>query len=283
MRCDLHTHSIYSDGTFTPAELISAAKALDLTIALTDHNTVSGLPEFMDEAKRQGVRAVGGVELSTEYEGMDFHVLGFFISPEHYADVEELMREFFIRKDKSNKELIERLNAAGYMIDYPTIKKRNPRGNINRAYIAAELFEKRYVESVKEAFDTLLNEKGGFYVPPLRLQFTAAIKFLRSINVLPVLAHPLQSIDEATLRRVLVPAREAGLVGLEVYHSSFDEAKVEIAERVAHDFGLLPSGGSDFHGKTKPDISLAVGKGNMSVPIEIYENLLARHREIYGI
>lgn len=283
MRCDLHTHSVYSDGTFTPSDLISAAKELDLTIALTDHNTVAGLTEFMDEAKQQGVSAVGGVELSTEYEGMDFHVLGLFISPEHYADVEELTREFFIRKDKSNKEMIGRLNAAGYMIDYATIKKRNPRGNINRAHVATALFEKRYVESVKEAFDTLLGEKQGFYVPPVRLQFTDAIRFLRGINALPVLAHPLQSLDEGTLRRALVPAKAAGLVGLEVYHSSFDETKVEIAERVARDFELLPSGGSDFHGKTKPDINLAVGKGNMSVPIGIYENLLARHRELYGV
>lgn len=276
MSIDLHTHSIHSDGTLFPAEIIAEAHRLGLSaVALTDHNTVSGLPEFMAEAHRLGVTAVAGVELSTVCDGREVHLLGLFIPPDRYAEVESLTQSYHVLKDQSNRDLVERLNAAGYPIDYTEVERKNPQGNINRALIAKELLAQGLVASVADAFDRLLGEGKGFYVPPKRLDLFDAIPFLRSIGAVPVWAHPLQYFDEAAVRSILPRAIEAGLLGMEVQHSSYDGETVRRAAAMAAEFGLLPSGGSDFHGEVKPDVGLGVGKGNLDVPDGCYRRLLA--------
>ena len=275
LRCDLHTHSVYSDGTYTPGEIVAEAKRLGLIVALTDHNTAAGLPEFMDAAQKLGVTAVPGVEVSTEYAGKELHLLGLFVLPEHYAAVERMVKEQHVLKEISNMELVERLNQAGYSIDYAKVKGRNPNGNANRAHVAAELLEQGYVASIREAFDTILSDRGGFYVPPSRLQLIDVIKELRRIGVLPVLAHPLQELSEQELRELLPHAIEVGLAGMETMHSSYTPEMISLAEKIAAEFSLLSSGGSDFHGSVKPDIFLGTGKGWLCIPSEIYSNLLA--------
>ena len=159
MRCDLHTHTVHSDGSFTPRELVLLAKEKNLIIALTDHNTVSGLADFLREAEREGVRAIGGTELSTDYYGKEFHLVGLFIEPEYYDRVESLCTEFLRLKELSNIDLVNKLSAAGYAIDYERLRKRNIKGNANRAHIARELMDQGYVQSVGEAFDRLLSER----------------------------------------------------------------------------------------------------------------------------
>ncbi len=280
LRCDLHTHSIFSDGTYTPGEIIAEAGRLGLIIALTDHNTAAGLPEFMDEAQKLGVTAVPGVEFSTEYKGKELHLLGLFVLPEHYAAVERMVREQHVLKEISNMELVERLNQAGYLIDYAKVKRRNPNGNANRAHMAAELLQQGYVTSVREAFDTILSDSGGFYVPPLRLQLTDVITTLRNIGIIPVLAHPLQELTQTELRELLPVAIEAGLMGMETMHSSYSPEKICLAEDIASEFDLLPSGGSDFHGSVKPDISLGTGKGWLNIPATTYTRLLSAWQEL---
>ena len=273
LRCDLHTHSVFSDGTYTPGEIIAEAKRLGLIVALTDHNTAAGLPEFMDAAKKLGVTAVPGVEFSTEYNGKELHLLGLFVLPEHYAAVERMVKEQHVLKEISNMELVERLNQAGYLIDYMKVKRRNPNGNANRAHMAAELLDQGYVTSIREAFDTILSDNGGFYVPPSRLQLIDVIKELRRIGVLPILAHPLQELTEPELRDLLPNAIEAGLAGMETMHSSYTPETIALAEKIAAEFNLLSSGGSDFHGSVKPGISLGTGRGWLCIPSKIYSNL----------
>ncbi len=279
MPCDLHTHSTHSDGTLTPAALVAEAKRLNLTVALTDHNTVSGLPDFMAEAERQGVTAVAGTELSTVCEGKEIHLLGLFIPPSHYANVTVLMQDYRARKEQSNRDLTNRLAADGYPIDYTEILQKNPNGNINRALIARELLAGGCVPSVKAAFDTLLGEGMGYYIPPERLNIMDAIRFLRSIHTLPIWAHPLQYADESFVRKILPAAVEAGLLGMEVMHSSYDHATVACAKSIADDFGLLYSGGSDYHGAVKPDVRLGVGSrrgDTFNIPDEYYDKLRAK-------
>jgi predicted metal-dependent phosphoesterase TrpH len=275
LRCDLHTHSVFSDGTYTPRQLIAQAKQLDLILALTDHNTVAGLPEFMAAAREFGVTAVPGAEISTEYNGTELHLLGLFIMPEHYAAIDWMVKEQHILKEISNMELVERLNRAGYLIDYATIKKRVPNGNANRAHIAAELLACGYVTSVREAFDTILSDKGEFYVPPARLQLLDVIREFRHIGVLPVLAHPLQELTEQALRALLPAAIGVGLMGMETMHASYSPQMITLAEKLAAEYHLLPSGGSDFHGSVKPDIALGVGSGQLCIPARVYFDLLA--------
>ena len=274
LRCDLHSHSIHSDGSETPAELVAMAKAHGLIIALTDHNTVSGLPDFLREAEKCGVVGVGGTELSCTYNEREFHLLGLFVAPEHYESIEALVSKFHILKQKSVVDLIERLNAAGYKVDYEKVCQRTMNGNVNRAHIAAELLEGGYVSSVTEAFETLLSKNYGFYVEPERLGLIDAIRFLRSIKALPILAHPLKEISADQLCEMLPRLIEAGLVGIETMHSSYSDEEIAISKEIAHRYSLLQSGGSDYHGTAKPDVRLGIGKGNLDVQDSVYYDLL---------
>ncbi len=274
MNCDLHTHTNHSDGSSTPTQLVAEAKKKNLIIALTDHNTVSGLPEFLSEAEREGITAVGGTELSTEYEGKEFHLLGLFIDPEHYERVESLCREFIRLKEYSNIDLCDKLKRLGYSIDYAAVKARNIKGNANRAHIAAELMKAGYVDSVQEAFSRLLDERCGLYTPPPRLQLTDAIGFLREISAVPILAHPMKEVSPERLREILPELVKAGLIGIETMHSSYSDEDIAVAKQIAGDFGLLESGGSDYHGDIKPGVALGAGKGNLNIDSSIYHALL---------
>lgn len=274
--CDLHTHSVYSDGTYTPNELIRAAVDAGLSaVALSDHNTVAGLPLFLEAAEGSGVEAVPGIEFSTEYRGIELHILALFVAPEHYEAINRLMAEFLRQKEQSNRDLVHRLNQAGILIDYDVIEAKAA-GRINRAVIGAEMVRLGYCESVKAAFSQWLSEKHGYYIPAKRLDAFDAIRFIKSIGAAAVLAHPFLSLDEAGLREFLKPAREAGLDGMEVYYSVYDAETTARAQAIAEEYGLLPSGGSDFHGGNKPDISIGTGRGNLVIPLTWMEALRGR-------
>ena len=276
MICDLHTHTNHSDGSISTAELVRLAKEKNLIIALTDHNTVSGLPDFLAEAERLGVTAVGGTELTTEYDGREFHLIGLFIDPEYYDDVERLCRNLLMMKELSNRDLVDKLRALGYDIDYDEIKKRNLKGNANRAHIAQELVDRGYVSGVREAFVTLLEEECGLYKPTGRLKLCDAIEFLRGIHAVPVLAHPLKDITPDQLRAMLPELISHGLVAIETMHSSYSDEMIAVSREIADEFGLLESGGSDFHGFVKPGVTLGVGRGNLAIGEEVYLKLLQK-------
>ena len=274
--CDLHTHSLYSDGTCTPEQLIAIAQEAGLSaVVLSDHNTVAGLPSFIQAAENSGVEAVPGIEFSTEYLGKELHILGLFIKPESYPQINALLQQFLQRKDQSNRELVERLAQAGVVLDYDKIKKQSA-GSINRAVIGAEMVELGYCESVKKAFSDWLSPKQGFYIPPLRPDAFETIRFIKSIGAVAVLAHPFLSLDEQELEVFLQTAVPAGLDGMEVYYSLFSPEQTEKACSIADSYGLLYSGGSDFHGKNKPDIAMGTGKGNLKIPLSWLENLRTR-------
>lgn len=277
--CDLHTHSVFSDGTYTPTELVRAASKLGLgAIALTDHNTIAGLPEFLKAAEELGMEAVPGVEFSTEYEGLDVHILGLFIEPDDYREVSELLEEGCRQKEQSNIALVNALNADGYVLNYDAIKAQSPKGQINRAHIAAALTEKGYTCSIKDAFDTLLSPKRGYYNPPRRPDVFEIIRFIKSLGAVAVLAHPLLTMDESMLRRFLPEARKHGLDAMETIYSTYDAETTAMAVKIASGFGLLQSGGSDFHGGRKPDTMLGSGRGELRVPLRIYERLKTKKK-----
>lgn len=269
MNCDLHTHSVFSDGTWTPTQIVEAAARQRLIVALTDHNTVSGLPEFMEAAARHGVEAVPGVEFSTDYRGKELHIVALFVRPEAYAPIQAYVAEGDRQKDQSNRDLIRRLREAGFSVEYDTILAKTPDGRVNRANIAAELVEKGYVATVKEAFDTLLKEKHGFYVPPKRPDAYDTIAFIRSIGGLAVFAHPYLSLSRQEVEAFLPEALTRGLQALETRYTTYDEETTAHAQAVAARFGLLESGGSDFHGAVKPNNPL----GGVALPREVYEAL----------
>ncbi len=263
--CDLHTHSDYSDGTCTPAEVIELAKKAGLVaVALCDHNTVSGLPEFL--AAAHGIEAIPGTEFSTDYQGTELHILGLYIKPEHYAAVTERAEQYLIDKAQSNVELCQALTEAGLPLDYEKIRAATADGFVNRAVIANEMVRLGYVESVQQAFKTLLSEKKGYYKPPVRPDAFEIIRFIKQIGAVAVLAHPFLNLDRQELEAFLPRAVEAGLDGMEVLYSKYDEAQTAASFEIAEKYGLLPSGGSDFHGRTKPDIAVGVGRGDLKIP-----------------
>ena len=274
--CDLHTHSHYSDGTCSPAELISEAEAKGLSaVVLCDHNTVDGLGEFFAAAKDSAVEAIGGVEFSTDYGDVELHIVGMFITSEHIEAVDGMAAELRRRKDESNIVLVKNLQRGGYDIDYGELKAANP-GIVNRAHIAAKLVEKGYTGSIKEAFSTLLAKDGRYYVQPKRLDVFETIKFIKSIGAVAILAHPFLSLSEAELRKFLPEATKCGLDGMETLYSEYDEATTELAMRIAREFGIKQSGGSDYHGARKPGIDLGTGRGDLRVPEALLEELRSR-------
>ena len=266
-RCDLHTHSTYSDGTDTPEQLIEKALKAGLeAVVLSDHNNVSGLPEFFAAAQGKNIEAIGGVELSTDYGSTELHILGLFIEERYFDEINRMMLDYKYQKEESNIRLVEALREAGYDIDYAAIRGKTPGGQVNRALIAAALTETGYTASIKEAFSRLLSPKKGFYVPPKRISSFDAIRYLRSIGAVTILAHPLLNLSEKELECFLPQAKEAGLDGMETRYSTYSAHESAIAAVMADRFGLLHSGGSDYHGGNKPDISLGCGRGDLLVP-----------------
>lgn len=277
MFCDLHAHSVYSDGTCTPEEVIALAEERSLAaVALTDHNTVSGLERFMRAADGKKVQAVAGMELSTVFDGVETHMLGLFLPRNGWPLLEEKMQVLLQNKEESNRRLIAALQQAGYDVDYEELAAATLGGRINRAHIGADMVKKGYVGSISEAMSGLLSEKGGFYRPPERLSALEGISLIRKAGGLAVLAHPFLNLTEEELRRFLPLAKEAGLTGMETHYSLFNRDITEKARRLAAEYGLLESGGSDFHGLHKPDIALGWGKGGLQVPARFYEALRCR-------
>lgn len=275
MLCDLHTHSVFSDGTYTPAALIDGAIGMGLSaIALTDHNTVDGLPDFISAARGKNIEIVPGVEFSVDHNGKELHLLALFIPERHFDTISTLMEIVNKRKEESNIALIDSLGRAGYPLDYEKIKRATPNAQINRAHIAAAMVQKGYIVSAKEGFDTLLSKSGGHYKEPQRPTVAEMLDFVGSIGAVSVLAHPFLQMDEAELVAFLHTTEK--LCGMECYYSAYDEETTQRSLRIANTFGLLPSGGSDFHGSTKPDIQLGVGRGGLQVPYAWYRALKDR-------
>ena len=270
--CDLHAHSTASDGSLTPTELLQLAVKIGLSaVVLSDHNTVAGLPEFVEAAKGLPLEAVPAVEFTSEYRGTELHILGLYIQPAYYEKINALLDEFKHRKEASNQNLVAALEAAGYRANYG--KFCDNHGYVNRAHIAQALMEAGHVESVELAFKTLLKEGGGYYEPPKRLDAFEIIRFIKSMGAVAVLAHPLLNLDEAGLREFLPQAKEAGLDGMETEYTKYSEEKTALAKALAAEFHILESGGSDFHGDAKPDVSLGSGKGNLKISLTYLEKL----------
>ena len=277
--CDLHTHTKCSDGTLTPNQLIDLAMDSELyAIALTDHNTASGLPEFFAAAEGKDIEAIGGAELSCDYFGREIHIVGLFLSLEDGERVEKLMRQMKENKILSNKDLISKLAADGYDISYEEVEKTIS-GYMNRAHIASFLVSRGYFENRQEVFEKILQPYGKYYTPPKTISAFEGIEFLNSLGAVSVLAHPYLSIPDEKMDEFLTEAKAIGLDAMETIYTTYDDETTEKARAMAEKYGLLESGGSDFHGANKPDTKLGVGYGNIFFTKEMYLKLKERREE----
>ena len=276
---DLHVHSTASDGSLTPRELVYYAAEKQLSaIALTDHDTVSGLAEAMAASHHAGIELIPGVEMSCVWEGTEIHILGYFADTASAA-LQDGLAWFRRMRDERNETILDNLAEDGILLTEEELRAGDPDTVITRAHFARLLTEKGYVQSRKEAFAGYL-AYGGKYVPTKdQLTPERVMQMFYDSRIWPSLAHPVQyHLDEDSLVQLISELKDMGLRGLEVWHSSQSWQDTARLQTIARLTGLLPTGGSDFHGSSKPDVEIGTGRGNL----KIAERVLDAVREDYA-
>lgn len=276
-RIDLHIHTTASDGSASPSEAVALAKSLGLSaIAVTDHDTVSGLREAMTAGERLGVEVIPGIEISADYRGERAHILGLFIDPDSEGLAPVLNWAADSRR-RRNGNIIAAMQADGIDISLEELRAENPNSVLGRPHIAAHLMEKGYVSSVREAFDRYLGEGCPYYRDKERIPLADAPGIIRAAGGLPIVAHPLQyGYDEPALLAYIAAAVDAGCIGLEAYYAEHAPEEQEYLLELAAEWGLAVSGGSDWHGSRKPNIQMGSGIDNgLFVPFHVLEDLKA--------
>ncbi len=290
---DLHTHTNKSDGSLSPSELVMLAGQKGIKhIAITDHDSIDGLDEAMECGRETGVDVIPGIEFSTAYRisnnadisnehgrtaERDVHVVGLFIDykARDFADrLQDFVDSRVVRNEKMCRLLQEKAEVD---ITYQKLQEAYPEAMITRAHYAAYLEENGYVKSRKEAFERYIGDHCPCFVPREKVTPEDAVRFIHAGGGVAILAHPiLYGLGKDTLRCLVSSMKEAGLDGIEAIYSTYTSSDERDIKKLAREFDLLISGGSDFHGVNKPDIDLGVGKGNLYVDDSVWENLYER-------
>ena len=271
---DLHCHSIFSDGSSTPEELVTLAEESGLTaLALTDHDTTDGLERFMNAGKNVGVDTIRGIELSAEYGEKTLHILGYGFDPSH-APLQEALTWVQAGRADRNFQILEKLNTLGYDLSFDDIRRHSSDDLVGRPHFAAALIEKGHFKHKNKVFKQLLGKNCAAYVDRRRLKPSECLDVIHAAGGVSVIAHPGQmKLTRNKLRRLVKKLKEQGLGGMEVWHSSHPPHQMTAFEQICKDFDLIATGGSDFHGALTPDLSLGIGFGNLQVPDEILDQL----------
>jgi len=271
---DLHTHSAASDGSLSPAGVVELAERRRLAaVALTDHDTVAGLPEARRAARRLAVRFICGVEISAEYVGGALHMLGLGIDPADRA-LRDLLRRLVHARRQRNPRMITKLRQLGIDITLSEVRALAGGAVVGRLHMAAVLCRKGYVRTVQEAFARYLGYGAPAFVDKERLSPPEAIQGIHAAGGLAVLAHPPQ-LNYRNLAHLNCTVRDLmahGLDAIEVYHYDHTPQQTRWYLDLARGLGLLVAGGSDFHGPAKPEARL----GRPKVPTLAVEQLLAK-------
>lgn len=269
---DLHTHSTFSDGTFTPSQLVKYAEEKGLkAFALTDHDTTEGIKEA--KSIETNVEVISGVEISTRYDKKEIHIVGLYVN-ENDADLNKQLKYYREKRVTRNFEILEKLNSLGVDITIDDVKESCTGDVISRAHIAKALVSKGFVGSYTEAFDRYLGDNKCAYVPRETLNYEESMELITKAGGVPVLAHPLlYKMSDTNLENMMVKLRQKGLKAVEVYYSTHSNSDTQHVMAMANRVGLIYSGGSDFHGATKPKIDMGTGMGKLAVPYEILEKI----------
>lgn len=269
---DLHTHSTFSDGTFTPSQLVKYAEEKGLkAFALTDHDTTEGIKEA--KSIETNVEVISGVEISTRYDKKEIHIVGLYVN-ENDAGLNKQLKYYREKRVTRNFEILEKLNSLGVDITIDDVKESCTGDVISRAHIAKALVSKGFVGSYTEAFDRYLGDNKCAYVPRETLNYEESMELITKAGGVPVLAHPLlYKMSDTNLENMMVKLRQKGLKAVEVYYSTHSNSDTQHIMAMANRVGLIYSGGSDFHGATKPKIDMGTGMGKLAVPYEILEKI----------
>jgi predicted metal-dependent phosphoesterase TrpH len=268
---DLHTHSLRSDGALSPADLVKRAAARGVKVqALSDHDTLAGVGEAVAAGTELGVRIIPATELNTESEWGDAHVLGYFIDPADVA-LEERLRWLRENRGRRIELMVEKLNELGYAVQLTHVLEIAQGGALGRPHLAQALLEKGYVPSYDDAFRTLIAKDSPAYVARIGLDPFEAVKLVRKHGGVPSLAHPGTVIGLDELLPKLVAA---GLAGIEAYYGEHSPEMTARCLVLARELDLVPTGGSDFHGRGVHGADL----GGVFVPPETIERLESHRR-----
>jgi 3',5'-nucleoside bisphosphate phosphatase len=277
---DLHSHTNESDGSLTPGELVLLAKRSDLdALAITDHDTFSGYEKAVPFARDAGLDLVRGIELNAKFQlgggpARSVHLLGYFPRGEPSEEFSTFLEEQRNERRSRNHRLADALQRRGVNVSVEEVEARG-RSLAGRVHFARILVDKGYAADSGDAFRRYLGEDAPTYVHRESHTIEETIKIVRRGGGVPVLAHPIRiSLPRDTERAVFLQLQQAGLMGLEVYHSEHPPALQAHYRQIAEELALLPTGGSDFHGAPKPDIDLGTGfKGNVRVPREFLDRM----------
>lgn len=275
MRCDLHMHSTVSDGSLSVRELVRAVHAADVGVfALTDHDSVDGIAEAQDEAKRLGLTLIPGVELSTRLDNLELHILGYGFDPEHAGFASLLAQQKAARQGRI-PAIVERLNALGVRIEVDDVLRVAGTSNPGRPHVAKALVMRGVVASVDEAFKRFLGDGGPAQVRKSVPSPHEAIRWLHEAGGKAVWAHPLARPIHRPggLELLLRELKAAGLDGVEEVHPSQDLSQRRRIRKVARELDLKLTGGSDFHGEATPGVSIGKGRGHDEVSASVVEAL----------
>lgn len=270
---DLHTHSLMSDGSMTPAEVVREAKKAGLAaIALSDHDTVDGVREAMAEGKKLGVEVVPAIEFSVQSK-TETHILGYYIDIENPKLLDTLEKVIETRRFR-NRETCRKLNELGFDITLAEAEAIAPNDFIGRAHFAKLLADKGYTKSVSEGFKLYLENGKYAYCGKQTLTDEEAVRLIKKCGGVACVAHlHLTKKSDDELRAFLTRLKACGLDGIEGYYTEYTPEMQAKYQALAKELGLIISGGTDFHAKMKPHISIGTGLGNLKIPYSILETI----------
>jgi predicted metal-dependent phosphoesterase TrpH len=272
---DLHTHTVFSDGSLTPTELVEEAAAMGLTaVAVTDHDTVDGLPEALAAGERLGIEVIPGVEINLEHDRVTMDMLGYFLAGAPTEELQRELAELRVYRVERNERMLARLAELGMPLGPEDLAAAGENGAVGRPHIGEAMMRRGYVSSISQAFDQYLRRGAPAWVDRRRLGLGHALRLLRASGALPVLAHPgIIRTDAAGLEHIVRDAARAGLAGIECYYPLHDAETVVRCLGLAEKYALVPTGGSDYHGSVKPKARLGVGSLGGPVPDEVLADL----------
>jgi 3',5'-nucleoside bisphosphate phosphatase len=266
---DLHSHSNASDGSFSPTELVEyASKNGITTLALTDHDTINGIDEAVKAGEKFGVTVIAGVEISIDFNPGTMHVCGYNIDIDNKNLTDKLMIVQQARRNR-NRAMVDKLNATGVAITLDEVKKVAGPDQIGRPHFARVMMDKGYVPTVKEAFNKYLAKGSPCYVDRVRLSINDAVKIIKGAGGKAVLAHPnqLKLESDDAYKRTFAELKDLGIEGVEAFSSYHNEEENQKFKAIADALELMATGGSDFHGKTKPDVGIGIFGENVTLTI----------------
>jgi len=272
---DLHAHTRFSDGSLTPTELVELAVREGLkAVAITDHDSIDGLEEALAAGERLGIEVVPGVELNLEHEQVTMDLLGYFFDccpgDEMQAELAELRRY----RDERNARILDRLAELDMPIEPEELAAIAVHGAVGRPHIGEAMRRRGYADSIRDAFQRYLRRGAPAWVDRRRLSFAQAVRLLRDSGGLPVIAHPgLVRTDRAGLAAIARDAARLGVVGIECHYPLHDEETVAACRALCERYGLVATGGSDFHGDVKPNVRLGRADGGRPIDDRLLEDL----------